>query len=142
LGLVKDDRMHAIVMANIGNTEFRLGRYQAAIADFNQALALRERAEGKDNPGLSFALEGLGSSALALRNFADAERYFARSVELRSKNSAPNHSQLNVLNFGLALSRWGLGHDDDAFALAVQTAERQQNLLGSLATGFSEQQSL
>jgi len=142
LELVTDDRTRAIILTNIGNTEFRLQRYEQAIADFNQALPLREKAEGKDAPGLSFALEGLGSSVLVLKRYAEAEQYFARAIELRSKNSAPSHSQLNVLNFGLALARWGQGKDADAFRLAVQTAERQQGLLGSLATGFSEQQSV
>lgn len=144
LGLIaeSDYRTHAMILTNMGNTEFRLHRYEQANADFNQALPLREKAEGKDSPGLSFALEGLGSSALALKRFAEAEQYFARAVELRGKNSAPNHSQLNVLNFGLALARWGQGNDADAFRLAVQTAERQQGLLGALATGFSEQQSV
>jgi len=142
LELADDDRTRAVVLTNIGNTEFRLQRYEPAIADFNQALPLREAAEGKDSPGLSFALEGLGSSALVLKHYDDAQRYFGRAVELRGKNSAPNHSQLNVLNFGLALARWGQGNDADAFRLAVQTAERQQGLLGALATGFSEQQSV
>lgn len=139
---VTEDRTRAIILTNIGNTEFRLQRYEQAIADFNQALPLREKAEGKDAPGLSFALEGLGSSLLVLKRYAEAEQYFARAIELRSKNSAPNHSQLNVLNFGLALARWGQGNEVDAFRLAVQTAERQQGLLGALATGFSEQQSI
>ena len=142
LDLAKDNRTRAIVLTNIGNTEFRLRRYEQAIADFNQALPLREQADGKDSPGLSFALEGLGSSALALKRFGDAQQYFARAVELRGKASAPNHSHLNVLNFGLALADWGLGNDAEAFRLAVQTAERQQSLLGALATGFSEQQSV
>jgi len=142
LDLVKDNRTRAIILTNIGNTEFRLHRYEQAIAEFNQALPLREQADGKDSPGLSFALEGLGSSALALKRFADAQQYFARAVELRAKASAPNHSHLNVLNFGLALADWGLGNDAEAFRLAVQTAERQQSLLGALATGFSEQQSV
>ena len=140
--LAADERTRAIILTNIGNTEFRLQRYEQAIADFNQALPLREKAEGTDSPGLSFALEGLGSSALALKRYADAERYFARAAELRGRNSAPNHSQLNVLNFGLALARWGEGRDADAFALAVQTAQRQQSLLSALASGFSEQQSV
>jgi tetratricopeptide (TPR) repeat protein len=142
LELVTDDRSRAVILTNIGNTEFRLRRYEQAIADFNEALPLREKAEGKDAPGLSFALEGLGSSVLVLKRYTEAEQYFARAIELRSKNSAPNHSQLNVLNFGLALARWGQGNDAEAFRLAVQTAEQQQGLLGSLATGFSEQQSV
>ena len=142
LELTADNRTRAVILTNIGNTEFRLAHYDEAIANFNQALPLREQAEGKDSAGLSFALEGLGSSALALRNFADAEQYFARAVALRGKVSAPNHSHMNVLNFGLALAKWGSGDDAEAFRLAVQTAERQQSLLGALATGFSEQQSI
>jgi CHAT domain-containing protein len=142
LELANDDRARAVILTNIGNTEFRLRRYEQAIADFEQALPLREKAEGKDSPGLSFALEGLGSAALALRHLHEAEQYFARAVALRGINSAPNHSQLNVLNFGLALAHWGQGHDDDAFRLAVHTAQQQHSLLNSLATGFSEQQSV
>jgi len=48
LGLAADDRTRAMILTNIGNTEFRLQRYDKAIADFEEALPLREKAEGKD----------------------------------------------------------------------------------------------
>src|SRR5262249_40720095 len=127
---------------NIGNTLFRLHRYEEAIADFERALELREQADGKNAAGLSFSLEGLGSSALALGRHADAERYFRRALEVRSQGVAPDHPTLSVYNFGLALAYWGQHRAADAFAYAQRTAAGQQAMLASFATEFSERQSV
>ncbi|MEO5624499.1 MAG: CHAT domain-containing tetratricopeptide repeat protein [Dokdonella sp.] len=132
----------AVVSANIGNTEFRQGRYDAAIADFQRALALREQSDGKGTAGLGFALEGLGSSALALKRYAEAEQYFQRALEARGRALPANHPTLAVLNFGLALAHWGEGHSDAAFRYARLTAENQQQMLTAFATEFSERQSV
>ncbi len=139
-----DGHMHAraVVLANTGNTEFRLQRYAAAIADFQSALALREQSDGKDSPGLAYALEGLGSSSLALKQYAEAEAYYRRALQLRGKALAPNHPTIAPLQFGLALARWGQGEDADAFRIAVQTAEFQQGMLATFAADFSERQSV
>jgi CHAT domain-containing protein/tetratricopeptide (TPR) repeat protein len=134
--------VRAVVTANIGNTEFRLGHYQDAIADFQRALALREQSDGKDSPGLAFALEGLGSATLALGNYVDAEQYYRRALAARGRALAPDHPTLGPLNFGLALSLWGRGDIDGAFDLAVQTAKHQQAMLTTFAAGFSERQSV
>jgi CHAT domain-containing protein len=134
--------VRAVVTANIGNTEFRLGHYQDAIADFQHALALREQSDGKDSPGLGYALEGLGSSTLALGNFADAEGFYRRALAARGRALTPDHPTLGPLNFGLALSLWGRGDIDGAFDLAVQTAKHQQAMLTTFAAGFSERQSV
>jgi CHAT domain-containing protein/tetratricopeptide (TPR) repeat protein len=135
-------RARAVVSANMGNTEFRLGHYDVANADFQRALALREQSDGKDAAGLAFALEGLGSSALALKRYAEAEQYFGRALRVRGRALPPNHPTLAVFNFGLALAHWGQGHSDDAFRYAKLTAENQQQLLGTFATEFSERQSV
>ena len=134
--------VRAVVTANIGNTEFRLGHYQDAIADFQRALALREQSDGKDSPGLSYALEGLGSSSLALGNFIEAKGFYRRALVVRGRALTPGHPTLGPLNFGLALSLWGRGDIDGAFDLAVQTAKHQQAMLSTFAAGFSERQSV
>jgi CHAT domain-containing protein/tetratricopeptide (TPR) repeat protein len=138
----QNSHMRAIITTNIGNTEFRLHHYEAAIEDFQTALALREQADGKNNPGLGFTLEGLGSSSLALRRYADAQGYFARALEVRGRSLPPNHPTLAVFNFGLALAHWGQHHRDEAFHYATLTAENQQALLGTFASEFSERQSV
>jgi CHAT domain-containing protein/tetratricopeptide (TPR) repeat protein len=135
-------RMRAIVTTNIGNTEFRMHRYDAAVADFQSALALREAADGKDSPGLGFALEGLGSVSLALHRYADAEQYFARALQVKGRGVSPTHPTLAVFNFGLALAHWGQHHSDEAFRYATLTAENQHALLGTFASEFSERQSV
>ena len=135
-------RLRAITHANIGNTEFRLRRYDDAIAEYEQALALREQSDGSNAPGLAYALEGLGSAALALRRYADAERYFGRALAVRSHGIAPDHPMLSVYNFGLALAHWGEGHRAEAFRYAQLTARSQQALLAAFAAEFSERQSV
>jgi CHAT domain-containing protein/tetratricopeptide (TPR) repeat protein len=135
-------RARAVVFANTGNTEFRMGRYDDAIADFKRALALREQTDGKNAPGLAFSLEGLGSASIALRQYAEAQKYFERALDVRGHSVAPSHPTLAVYNFGLALSHWGQGHSDEAFRYAKTTAENQQALLAAFASEFSERQSV
>lgn len=135
-------RTRAIVLANVGNTEFRMHRYDAAITDFEHALALREQADGKNAPGLGFALEGLGSTSLALHRYADAQQYFERALAVKSRGVPASHPTLAVFNFGLALAHWGQQHGDEAFRYAVLTAQNQHALLESFASEFSERQSV
>ena len=135
-------RMRAIVTTNIGNTEYRLHHYEDAIADFQSALTLREAADGKDSPGLGFALEGLGSVSLALHRYADAQNHFTRALQVKGRGVPPNHPTLAVFNFGLALAHWGQHHSDEAFRYARLTAENQHALLGTFASEFSERQSV
>jgi CHAT domain-containing protein/tetratricopeptide (TPR) repeat protein len=132
----------AIVYANMGNSKLRLHHYDAAVADYLVALELREQSDGKDNPGLAYALEGLGSASLALQHGAQAETYFRRALALRERALSPNHPSMAPISFGLALSRWVQGDSADAFRIAVQTAEHQQALLSTFAADFSERQSV
>lgn len=132
----------AIVYADMGNSKVRLHRYAEAVLDYRRALELREQSDGKDNPGLAYALEGLGAASLALQHGADAEGYFRRARTLREHAVAPNHPSVVPISFGLALSRWAQGDLDEAFELAVQTAQHQQELLRTFAADFSERQSV
>ena len=132
----------AVVYADMGNSKLRLKQYEQAVADYTRALQLREESDGKDNPGLAYALEGLGSASLALQNMADAERYFRRALALRERAVSPNHPSIVPISFGLALACWAQGDRDEAFRVAVQTAEHQQALLGTFAADFSERQSV
>ncbi len=134
--------IRAVIMANVGNTEFRVHDYARARTDFHEALALRERSDGRRSPGLSYSLEGLGSASLALQNYAEAEHYFRRALTLRGLTMAPNHPTLGPLRFGLALAFWGQGNVRGAFDLAVRTARHEQAVLATFAAGFAERQSM
>src|SRR5581483_11769380 len=130
-----DDTMHmrAVINANIGNTEVKLQRYEDAIVYYRRALELREKSDGKESPGLAYSLEGLGSASLLLKRYADAEGYFRRALDLRQKGTQPNHPSIGPLRFGLALARWGEGDTADAFRIAVEAAEHQQEILSTFA---------
>lgn len=134
--------VRAVVLGNLGNTELRLHRYAAALADLQRSLALREKVDGKQSPELAYALEGLGAASLALKHDAQAQAYFTRALDLRGRTLAPNHPTIGPLQFGLALARWGQGDTAQAFHLAVQVAEHQHTLLTTFAADFAQRQSL
>lgn len=134
--------VRAVITSNIGNTEFRLQHYARAKADFLDALALRERSDGPNSPGLAYALEGLGSACLALREYAEAEAHYRRALKLRGLSLADNHPTLGPLRFGLALARWGQHDLRGAFSLAVRTARHQQAVMATFAADFGERQSM
>jgi CHAT domain-containing protein/tetratricopeptide (TPR) repeat protein len=139
------ERVRSIIMANTGNTEFHLQHFDEAETDFRKALELRESADGKNTPGLAFALEGLGSVSLVRRRYQQAFDFFDRALTLRESVADKGHSQhvqLLTLRFGLAMSKWGLGESDDAFARARDCAERVQNFVAGIATNLPERQSV
>jgi len=133
-------RMRAVLLANIGNTEFRLGRYAAAETDFREALALREQVEGGQHVGITYALEGLAATALVQKHFHDAEMHFRRALDIRERALPADHPLLAVARFGVALSLWGQKDTAGAFQYALQAAEHQQALLANVASEFSDRQ--
>ncbi len=139
------ERTQAIILTNTGNTEFHLGHYDAADADFRKAFALREGTDGKQSPGLAFALEGLASTALVQRRYAEAVEFFSRALALREPMTQKDHAvhvQLMSLRFGLAMAKWGTGDLDGAFTIAQDCADRVHELIGGIAANLPERQSL
>ena len=139
---VETRHARAVVYADMGNSKLRMQRYDAAIADYQRAIELREASDGKDNPGVAYSLEGLGSASLALRRGAEAEGYFRRALALRQRAVSPNHPTMVPLSFGVALARWAQDDLEGAFRAAVETAEHQQAMLSTFAADFSERQSV
>jgi tetratricopeptide (TPR) repeat protein len=135
-------RVRAVILANVGNTEFKMGRYDDADRSFRSALALREQTDGKDAPGLAYALEGLASTALVHGRYAEAEPDFRRAVSLRARVLPKEHPILATAMFGLALARYGQGDLAEAFELAETAALNQQALRTLLAPDLSERQSV
>jgi CHAT domain-containing protein/tetratricopeptide (TPR) repeat protein len=136
------ERMRAVVLANMGNTEFSMSRMDAAQAHFHEAQALREKVDGATSPGVAYAVEGLGSVALARQQFADAEAYFKHVLVLRGPAYSAQHPLLDRSRFAIALARWGQGDLDGAFEQAVKIARSEQGVLAHLATEFVERQSV
>lgn len=135
-------RMRAVVLSNTGNTEFSLGRYTEAQEHFQAAFALREKIESPNSPGLSFALEGMASTALVQSQFAEAERQFKRAFALREPGLNAEHPILAKIRFGIALARWGQGDTESAFKQTVDIARSEQRVLTHLATEFIERHSV
>ncbi len=139
------ERWRAIILTNAGNTHFHLGHYAEAEENYRQALALREGADGKNSPGLAFALEGLGSTALIQRKFQLALDYFTRALSLREAVAQKDHTQhvqMISLGFGIAMAKWGLGDLDSASATAQTAADRAYSVIDGIAANLPERQRL
>jgi len=136
------ERMRAVVLANMGNTEFSMSLLDAAAAHFREAKELREKVDGATSPGAAYATEGLGSVALARQQYADAEGYFKHALALREPAYSAQHPLLDRSRFAIALTRWGQGDLDGAFDQAVTIARTEQGVLAHLATEFVERQSV
>jgi CHAT domain-containing protein/tetratricopeptide (TPR) repeat protein len=86
----------------------------AARAHLQQALAIRE-SRGLD--GVDRLYTGLGSAARLAEDYAEAERLFARALELRAAANPDSHGTLYVLG-ELAIVALDQGHNQRALELA------------------------
>ena len=139
------ERIRAIILTNTGNTQFHLGRYAEAEANYRQALTLRESADGKTSPGLAFSLEGLGSTALMQRQYQSSLDYFTRALSLREAVAQKDHTQhvqMASLGFGIAMAKWGLGDLDGASSTAQAAADRAYTVIDGIAANLPERQRL
>lgn len=65
-----------------GNSLYRVENYAAAVSSFEKALSLVEEAEGKESPGLSEYLEGLGQAFTKVGRFEDARLALERGLKV------------------------------------------------------------
>jgi tetratricopeptide (TPR) repeat protein len=79
----KLERYHVII--DVGMLQWRLLEREKALAEFTEALAVGEDAEGKDSPVLLQALTRLRDVNQALKNQAEVDKYQARITEIEKK---------------------------------------------------------
>ena len=70
---------------------YKQGRYEEAIPLANQALAIREKANGADHPNMATALNNLAALYQATRDFAKAEPLLQRALAFREKVNGADH---------------------------------------------------
>jgi tetratricopeptide (TPR) repeat protein len=112
----------------LGNTEYRLGRYESAEHNLRRALALF-RSEPGDSTGEARALNGLGLILMDVGRYGCAADHFEQALAIfrRSGNRAGETMSLN--NLGLVERLMGryesaAGHYTTALEIARQTGDR------------------
>jgi tetratricopeptide (TPR) repeat protein len=110
------DDARATALSHLGVVRWAKGDLAGAEARFAKALALDERAHGKEWPRLSPILDNLGNVASDARRPAEALGYYDRSLALVRKAYGEDHPDVarTLLDRGTELQ--DLGRVDDAIA--------------------------
>jgi tetratricopeptide (TPR) repeat protein len=109
-----------LVLVNLGSllTE-TLGRPDQALPLYREALALA-REEG-DRSGEGLVLNNIGSAYMTKGEYAEAQTYFERALDIREKIKAPQDIANSLHNLGESL-RW-MGKYDQALAHYLRALE-------------------
>ena len=91
--------------ASLANIYRLQGRFSEALAHYNQAVTLFERAGPAGIPALSQTYNHLGVLSFQQREFQDAQRHYARALALMQSLLGPEHPEIAVIksNIGQVL---------------------------------------
>src|SRR5947209_16159620 len=75
---------------------YRAGRYSDAIPIAQRALAIRERALGRDHPDVAAALNNLALLYDKEGRYDEAEPLYERALVIQEKSFGPNHPNVGI----------------------------------------------
>jgi len=90
------------------------GRFDEGLELYQRALRILERAGGTEHPDVAAIYHNLGGLEHARRNYAEAEPYARRSVELRRLTLGPDHPAVAEDEAAWASILHALGRDEEA----------------------------
>lgn len=121
----------ALLLGKAAHMEYRLDRYEDAMATATRGLALAGADGDGDADARAQCLRVLGTSALRLGRLDAARDWFEQSLALADACSDPRHR--SALASSLALVQKQRGDYDAALALSLDALE-QQRRLGDVAS--------
>ncbi|WP_164014164.1 tetratricopeptide repeat protein [Pyxidicoccus trucidator] len=136
-----DDPVRAIAHSALGSVLMEMGRYAEARSRHEQALALRVKALGPEDPTVGDSTANLGLVSWWLGDYEDALDKTERALTLRRKVLGPKHPEVvhSLAAVGAVLKE--LGRTDEALEHFEHIARLQQELLGpehpAVATALS-----
>ena len=86
--------VEAAIRQTLGETYAQLGLYQPALPHLQQALDLRRRVLGQDDPGTLLAMKTLGALYLADGRNSEAEPLLVGALEGLRRARAPDHPEV------------------------------------------------
>jgi tetratricopeptide (TPR) repeat protein len=90
------------------------GRFDEGLELYLRALQILERAGGMEHPDAAAIYHNLGGLEHARRNYAEAEPYARRSVEIRRLTLGPDHPAVAEDEAAWAAILHALGRDEEA----------------------------
>jgi tetratricopeptide (TPR) repeat protein len=106
------------------------GKYADAVPLAQQVLAIREKALGRDDPGVATSLNNLAELYADQGRYADAEPSYKRSLAIREKALGPDHPDVATSLNNLALLYQSQGRYADAEPLYQRALAIREKALG------------
>jgi eukaryotic-like serine/threonine-protein kinase len=127
---VRQPEVEAGVRNTIGETYLGLGLYPEARTQLEQALELRRRVLGPENPATLQTMNQLGSAAELQGKYPEAEALFGQALKIQRQTLGAEHPDtLSSMN-NLGLLYDNRGKYGEAEALLSQTLEIERRVLG------------
>jgi CHAT domain-containing protein/Tfp pilus assembly protein PilF len=109
---------------------YKQGRYQEAFPLAEKALAINEKALGKNHPNVAQSLNGLALLYYSLGDYAKAEPLYTRSLEIREKALGKDHNDVATSLNNLAELYKARGDYSKAEPLYKRSLEITEKALG------------
>ncbi|HZW30966.1 MAG TPA: serine/threonine-protein kinase, partial [Isosphaeraceae bacterium] len=113
-------QVEAAIRQTLGETYHQLGLYKQALPHLQQALDLRRRVLGRDDPGTLLAMRALGNLYLADDKLAEAEPLLVAALEGLRAARDPKHPELLEAMVAVAGLYYTQSRFTDAERLLVQ----------------------
>ncbi len=129
-----DDRLRGNLDNSIGNIRMDTGHYDEAVALHTEALALREKAYGKDSALVGGIYDNLGNDYMMKGDPAKASEYHKRALELEIAALGPTHPTIALTLTNLGGSLYDEGKIDESLAAELKAVAIKEAVYGKDST--------
>ncbi|EFY88023.1 kinesin light chain 1 [Metarhizium acridum CQMa 102] len=124
------DRAEAGLFANVAESHYMLGKYQAAEQMYRKALELQKAALGKDHPDTLTSMNNLANVLNSLGKYKMAEKMHRQILKLRKAVLGKDYPDTLISINNLANVLDSRGKYEEAEQIYRQTLELQKAVLG------------
>ena len=111
-----------MALGNLAESLLLQKRYGEALEVYRRALAIDEKALGRDHPNLAYDFHGIGTTLFEMRRAAEALPYLEQALALRESNPL-DPDLLSNTRYNLARALWQAGRKDRSLKLARQALD-------------------
>jgi serine/threonine-protein kinase len=115
---------------NEGFVDLRRKRAKAALADFEQVLALQQEHLGSEHPDVASTLNNLGIVLTQLERYEEAVARYDQSLRLHEKLEGPEHPNVALASHNLAVALRRMGRSLEARAAYERAVDVRRKALG------------
>ncbi|CAF3505461.1 unnamed protein product [Adineta steineri] len=129
LDQTKDDKDKADIYHRLGPIKKKQGKYQEALAFYEQSLAIYQKALLPNHPDLAKSYNNIGNVHHCMGNYTKAVLSHGKAFEIRHKSLPPNHPDLAMSYNNIGNMYYNKGNYPNALLSHEKALEiRQQSL--------------